>query len=183
MISSKLPTLLQKIESDTPQTPEDFRVFEVNVSQIEFIAHQDNPLESLTAQQVKDLFTGKIQDWSELGHPELGEIKIVTEHPTGGMFQTLMKEGLNGEDITQDRITMQNAPRVALVVSQLSNGFGFLSSATPDSQRKNIKVIPVEDLNIEQNMFLVTHADEAREPVLRLAQTISALAQDKTKNE
>lgn len=32
-----------------------------------FITHKDNPIESLTVQQIKDIYTGKIKNWKEVG--------------------------------------------------------------------------------------------------------------------
>lgn len=60
--------------------------------------HSSNPIDALSQKQLKDIFTGKVTRWSELGGPDV-PIEPVTEHAqaqergTRGAFQEMVLEG------------------------------------------------------------------------------------------
>ncbi len=181
MISSRLENVINKLNKEgLGLKNEDFVLHPLSVQKVNFIVHESSPIETLTGEQVKDIFIGNVKNWQELGH-DLGPIKIITEHSTGGIFRTVVKQLLNGQEITEDRITMQNAPQVALVVSQLPNAFGFLSAATPKEQYRTAKIIEVPDLNIEQSLYLVTRKGKTNAQIISLIDTIMQLAEEKNK--
>jgi len=66
-----------------------------------FLAHVDNPVESLTLDQVRDIYTGKITDWAELGG--LGSINAYQRNRNSGS-QELM------DDLVMQELTMIDAP-------------------------------------------------------------------------
>lgn len=180
MISSEIEPLIEKLGKAGHVI--DINQYDIhNVSEIGvlYVVHPDNPLETLTPEQVVAVFTGDMTGWSELNIDDMSVnmIKVVTEHPTGGVYNTIVKKGLEGKDFAKDKIVMQNAPQVALVVSQLPNSFGFLSDATPENQRRGVKVLDVPDLDIKQVMFLVTKKDDQREQVQNLVSHISHMFQ------
>lgn len=60
-----------------------------------FMVNEDNPVESLTQQQVYDIYTGKITNWRELGGSDM-EIKAFQRPETSGS-QTMMRKLLIGD--------------------------------------------------------------------------------------
>ena len=62
-----------------------------------FIANENNPVQSLTSGQIKDIYTGKITNWSQVGGQD-EEIIAFQRNPTSGS-QTLM-----------DKLVMQGTP-------------------------------------------------------------------------
>ena len=78
-----------------------------------FITHKNNPIESLTVQQVRDIYSGKITNWKDIGGEDL-PIKAYQRNPNSGS-QTAMEEFvMQGEELME-------APeaRVAQVMSML----------------------------------------------------------------
>lgn len=61
-----------------------------------FIVNVNNPIESLTVDQIRDIYTGKITDWSELGG-DAGEIRAFQRNSTSGSQTLLNKLVMNGE--------------------------------------------------------------------------------------
>lgn len=180
MISTDLTRLIETInQTGNNLNTTDFNAHFLDTINIMFVTHHQNPVKTLTKDQIKRLFLGQIKNWAELGYPELGPVKIVTEHPTGGMYNSLVQSVLNGEDITSERITMQNAPQVAIVVAQLPNSIGFLSNATPESQRLGVKSISAPDVSIEQKLFLVTSKDENRPEISDIITSTKAVLLNK----
>ncbi|MCI7814341.1 MAG: substrate-binding domain-containing protein [Lachnospiraceae bacterium] len=60
-----------------------------------FLVNEDNPVESLTKEQVYDIYTGKITNWSEVGGEDI-EIKAFQRPETSGS-QTMMRKLLIGD--------------------------------------------------------------------------------------
>ena len=59
------------------------------------IVHKSNPVSELSKAQIKDIATGKIANWKEVGGPDL-PIKVVTTEPSlapGQFFQRVMMDG------------------------------------------------------------------------------------------
>ena len=60
-----------------------------------FIVNKDNPVESLTSQQLYDIYTGKITNWKEVGGAD--ERIAVFRRPEQSGSQTLMRKLLMGD--------------------------------------------------------------------------------------
>lgn len=67
-----------------------------------FMANMGNPVESLTGQQLVDIYSGKIQNWSETGGDDKGIVAF--QRPKGSGSQTLM------EKLVMKGIPMKDAP-------------------------------------------------------------------------
>ncbi len=174
MISSEFPLIVEKLNetSNMAINLDDYEVHSINKTRILFIAHPDNPINTLSKQQVKDLFTGKIKHWGALGVPNIGPVKIVTEHPTGGIYNTVLQKVTDKTPIVSDKITMQNAPQTAIVVSQVPESFGMLSAATPQEQRLKVKIIETPDFEVTQNMYFVIKKGANEGKISKIIKTI-----------
>lgn len=95
-------------QASRPMKPEEFEqarqhgveVYEFIVGQdgVVIAVHQDNPIEKLTVTQLKDIFTGKISDWSELGWAEGGPISIHSRDSSSGTHAFVVETVMDGED-------------------------------------------------------------------------------------
>ena len=87
-----------------------------------FIAHPDNPIESLTTKQIQDIYTGKITDWKEVGLQHNVEIKPYVRNPYSGS-QELM-ESL----VMKDLEFMEYLPTsYEVVIFTMQGAFEFVS--------------------------------------------------------
>ncbi|HCQ71211.1 MAG: hypothetical protein CL570_07750 [Alphaproteobacteria bacterium] len=165
MISSDLGSLVAKLNTmgEEQLNPDDFIVHPIAQSKVVFIVHPDNPLDHLSRAQVRDILTGKIAQWPDLRSQALGDIRVVTEHPTGGMYRWVETHVTDGSPFVAHKTVMQNAPQVALVVSQDKNAFGFVSNATPDEQMRRAKIVDVPDLDATQHLYFVTRVENTPE--------------------
>jgi len=62
-----------------------------------FILHEDNPVNSLTQQQLRDIYSGKITNWKEVGGKDMKIIPYVRNWDSGS--QTAMEDFMDGEPI------------------------------------------------------------------------------------
>ena len=79
------------------RVPED----EISTSQIQFnpvawdaltvVVHKSNPVDSVTLDQLRDIFTGKIQNWSALGGPDQPLELLVRKGKISGVGYTIRK--------------------------------------------------------------------------------------------
>lgn len=92
--------LLDEIGTELEITP-------VGLDALVFIVNEQNPVQSLTQDQLRDIYTGKITNWSELGGEDL-DITAFQRVPTSGS-QSLFIKLLMG-DITPMEAPKEFAP-------------------------------------------------------------------------
>jgi phosphate transport system substrate-binding protein len=110
-----------------------------------FLAHVDNPVESLTLDQIRDIYTGEVTEWGELGG--MGQINAYQRNPNSGS-QELM------EDLVMQGRRMVDAPDMIFpgmmgpinAISSDPQGIGYsvyfyASFMLPD---ENVKLLGVE---------------------------------------
>lgn len=173
MISSSPDVVLKKLnEQGYNVSGKDLIISEIGKSEIIFVVHPQNPIKSLNREQIKGIFSGKIKDWNEFGHPELGIIEITTEHKTGAMFSLIEQKILKGP-MKKDRLQMQNAPQVLKVVSQLPNTIGFATKALPKQLLDQTRIICSDECAIEQNLYFVYKKNLPKEKKENIEKLIS----------
>ncbi len=160
MISSPLDVLVKKMSTEVPAiAQQQFNVHNLGALDIHFVVHPNNPVQNITYPQALSIMAGEITHWSELGHPELGKIQVITEHPSGGIYNFIETKLLKERSITTNITPLPHAPLVAKVVSQLPASFGFLSSSVTHTQRFGVRTIAQTPAEIQQPLLLVTRQD------------------------
>jgi phosphate transport system substrate-binding protein len=127
-----------------------FQLAPVGKTVIRFIVNGANPVKSLSADQVRDIFTGKITSWKQVGGED-APIVVVAEAPGLGTRTNVEASFLNGQPITSGARTMQALVQVVQVTAQLPNAISYGNSA---SIAGNVAVIP--SVEVEQRLGLAT---------------------------
>lgn len=150
-----------------------------------FITHKDNPVDSLTVQQIKDIYTGKITNWKEVGGND-EEIRAYQREKNSGS-QTAMEElVMEGEPMADAPITYVVVGMGALVekAAEYENGsaaIGYTYNYYINNLYKNadIKVLNIEGVSPEhENLvskeypfstayYVVIRSDEPEDSVYR----------------
>jgi phosphate transport system substrate-binding protein len=105
-----------------------FEVAPVGSIAIKFIVNPANPVKSLTEAQLKDIFTGKITSWKDVGGADQ-PILLVVEAPGFGTRANVEAGFLKG-DIAATARPMQALVQVARVVAQAPNAIGYGNAAS-----------------------------------------------------
>ncbi|HEX2613508.1 MAG TPA: phosphate ABC transporter substrate-binding protein [Fibrobacteria bacterium] len=87
-----------------------------------------NPVSELTLAQIKDIYTGKIKNWKQVGGKD-AKIVVYGRENSSGTYVYFRDFVLQGEDYTS---SMQSLPGTAAVVNAVSkdaNGIGFGGAA------------------------------------------------------
>ena len=112
--------------------------FTVALDAIAIIVHLDNPIDRLTIQQISDIFTGKITNWSELGGYDR-PIVLVSRESNSGTYVYFVENVVRlGQDdnealISPDALLMPSSEGISAEVRQNRNAIGYdgLGYVTP----------------------------------------------------
>lgn len=133
---------------------------------IAVIVHPDNPVSDLSLEQIYDVFTGKITNWSELGGNDSPIVLIGREAGSGTRDGFESITGTEGECEYRQELT--STGDVITSVASNPNAIGYASLA---SVKDNIKAISVDGVMpgedtvkngsyaIQRPFVLVTKAD------------------------
>lgn len=123
-------------QSSRPMTEEELSDAEANGAEPhEFIVGQDglavainndNPVEELTVQQIKDVFTGEITDWSDLGWDDGGEITVYSRQSNSGTYVYFNENIMDGEDFADGAMFMPGSSAIRESVEQEVNAIGYI---------------------------------------------------------
>lgn len=105
---------------------------------IAVIAHKDVPVDNLTAEQVKNIFTGKVTSWKELGGPDR-PIVVVVRDEASGTREMFDEKALKKEKPVAGAIECNSNGIVRQTVSSTPWSIGYVSLGYLDNSVKALK--------------------------------------------
>lgn len=103
------------------------------------VCHPAVALDSLTLEQLGDIYSGKIKNWSVMGGPD-APISLYGRQSNSGTFLYLRDEVLK-KDFSSDLKQLNGTAQIIEAVKQDANGIGYVGIGYLSS-------VPVEDLRI-----------------------------------
>lgn len=102
------------------------KVYTVGIDALAIVIHPDNPVETVTLPQLRDIYMGRITNWKELGGNDLAIIPIQREISSGtrGAFDELALD--KQEAVAPALLTVITAGDVAASVSIQPAAIGYL---------------------------------------------------------
>jgi len=104
------------------------------------VANKALPVETLTSKQVKDIMTGKIHNWKELGGPDL-PIKVVVSTPGCACREEFQEMVMDKEPYVSGAI-ISPMKTLSETVSVTPGGIGPLATAVIDSSK--VKIVKID---------------------------------------
>ena len=101
--------------------------------------HETNPLTELTLDQIKDIYTGKITNWKEVGGPD-AQIILYSRENNSGTYVYFKDNVLKGADFAPQAQTLPGTAAVVNAVSKDKLGIGYGGAA----YGKGIKFLKVK---------------------------------------
>ncbi|MBN2542845.1 phosphate ABC transporter substrate-binding protein [bacterium] len=92
---------------------------------IAIVVHPDNPVKGLTIEQVRDIYEGKINKWSELGGPTKS-IVVVSRDVASGTFEVFKELILEGGKTREDAVMLASNKAVATTIAQTQDAIGYI---------------------------------------------------------
>jgi phosphate transport system substrate-binding protein len=125
----------------------DIQEMVVAIDGIGVIVNTSNPVSSLTQEQLKDIYTGAVTRWEELGadaQGKTGPIAVVSREPgsgTRGAFEEIVKFQ---DQLVKGAIEFDGTGAVKAEVSRNVDAIGYISLGSVDTTIKALSVNGVE---------------------------------------
>lgn len=103
------------------------------------VVHPENKVNDLTRQQLEDIFTGKIQNWSELGGDDLKIIPYSRE-TSSGTYEFFKESVLNDKNYVNGIMSMPATGAIIQSVNQTPGAIGYVGLAYLNDDVKAINV-------------------------------------------
>lgn len=96
----------------------------IALDSISVIVNKSNPINNLSVEQISDIFSGKITNWSQLGGND-SKIKVFSRDKNSGTYETFKTLILNNKDLSSEAVLLENAHDLTVEVSKDINSIGF----------------------------------------------------------
>lgn len=93
---------------------------------IAIIVNDANPVRSITLDQLRDIYAGKITNWSELGGPDMA-IELVNRDEASGTREAFSSIVMRGEEFDNSAAVLPGTGQVRDVVSRSVGAIGYIS--------------------------------------------------------
>jgi phosphate transport system substrate-binding protein len=134
--------------------PAQLQYHEIGRDRVAVFVHRDNTVAALTKAQLKDLFSGKVRNWKELGGPD-APVKVFLSSPGSGTRATFQKLALDGAEFTPAATDFRTS---LAAIAEVARDKGGLAVAGPslldDAKSPNLKIVQTPP--IERPVGLVT---------------------------
>ena len=119
---------------------QDLWVIEIAKDGLAMIINPKNPVTDLTLEQIRDIYTAKIKDWSELGGAK-GRIHIIAREEGSGTRSAFEDMVMSEQHRITPRAIVQNSNgAVRQLVAGDPNSIGFISLGLVDHTVKALKL-------------------------------------------
>lgn len=112
-----------KVEGREITVPGNLMFVKIGADEQVVIVHKSNPVTALTKAQLKDIATGKIANWKDVGGPDLA-IKVIVTEPTLAPGQFFRKTMMDGAEYVKSATEVRSPKEVITWVSRNPGGFG-----------------------------------------------------------
>ena len=103
----------------------DIKAHVIAMDGIAVVVNPANSVKALTKQQVKDIFTGKISDWSMVGGVS-AKIVVISRDSSSGTFEAFGELALHKEKVRADALMQASNQAVASTVARTLHAIGYV---------------------------------------------------------
>lgn len=153
-------------EKEYKKTPE-LKKYEIALDGIAIVVNPDNPLDNLTKEQVRAIFSGKIRNFKDVGGDER-EIVVVVRESGSGTRATFDELVMNGEEVTDNALQKPSNGAVKATIATNKNAIGYIGVGYVDESVKALRINDVEPTRenvrdgrypISRKLYLITKGD------------------------
>jgi phosphate transport system substrate-binding protein len=103
------------------------------------IVHPSNSVSALSKKQIKDIYTGAISNWKQLGGPD-EKIVVISRDSSSGTFEAFGALAMDGAKVRPDALLQASNQAVASTVSRTSGAIGYVGLGYLTSSVKAVDV-------------------------------------------
>jgi phosphate transport system substrate-binding protein len=132
-------------------TEKDLRAVTIARDAIAVIVHPKNPVRDLPLERIRDVFSGKIKTWSELGGPD-HPIVLVTREEGSGTREAFQKFVMEKAEISLAALVQDSNGAIRQVVSNDPRALGYISLGLVNDAVRAVTISGVKpDLSTIEN--------------------------------
>ena len=103
------------------------------------IAHPSNPLDTVTLQQLRDIYNGKIKSWKEMGGPDR-PLSVVSRDTSSGTYEVWEEKVLKKDKVRADALMVASSGQMDQTVAQNRVAIGYTGIGYLDKTVKALKI-------------------------------------------
>lgn len=160
MIGGSLKGVADAANKEKPGSVDVAAMKEIPLTSIKIavVTHPGVGVKSLTGDQVKDVFSGKVTNWKEVGGADL-PVKVVVPFAGDGARISIQDALLKDTEFSKAAITRNSAKDIAVVISQLPGSCSFITVKNVEGQIATVAV----DKELMMPMQFVTKGEPGAE--------------------
>ncbi len=129
------------------------------------VVHPSNPVQELTTEQIRDIYAGKITNWSQLGGADKA-IVVISRDTSSGTYETFENLIMHKEKMTEGTEYVNSNPQAHARIKNTDGAIGYVGLGFVDRNVKALKVDGVMPTNstiakgvypISRPLFLFTN--------------------------
>jgi phosphate transport system substrate-binding protein len=124
----------------TPAEGKEFGRIQIARDGLAIVVHSSNPVASLTREQIRGLFAGEIKDWSEVGWPGGGAVRLIMREEGSGTREAFMKLVMGKARVGRKAIVQESNGAVKELVKNDPGGIGYMSLGLINGELKAVAV-------------------------------------------
>ena len=121
----------------------DIREIEIAKDALSVIVNSLNPISEIDIDTLQQIYTGKINSWSDLGVALDGEIVIISRDTNSGTFEVFNEHVLKGEELADKALRLPSNQAVLNEVTTNSNAIGYVGLGYAQQGGDKIKALTV----------------------------------------
>ena len=110
---------------------------------IAVVVHPDNPVDSISIEDLKKIYTAEIENWKDLGGPNKA-IVVISRDYSSGTFEVFKELVLEGAKVTDGALMLASNKAVSTTVATTPNSIGYIGLGYLSKDVKALKVNGVE---------------------------------------
>lgn len=118
----------------------EFNTYPIGTYSVAVILNAGNTLTNLTVKQVHDLFTGKVQNWKDVGGPD-APVHLYIRDPISGTYLGFQELAMEKDAYAQHPKTFTSYAAIVQAVAQDPAGIGYAS--VEDAKKPGIKAVAI----------------------------------------
>ena len=128
---------------------------QIAIDGIAVITNKSNEVKDLTLEQVKDIYTGKITNWKEVGGKDAPIVVVSREDGSGTRDGFQENVGFESEELTKDAQISDGSGNIKSIVEGNENSIGYISFGYVDDKVNALTIDGVELTveNVKDNKY------------------------------
>lgn len=128
---------------------------QIAIDGIAVITNKVNKVKDLTMEQIKDIYTGKITNWKEVGGEDSPIVVVSREDGSGTRegFETIV--GYDAEELTSNSLISDGSGNIKTTVAGNKDSIGYISLGYVDKDVSSVSISGVEATidNVKNNKY------------------------------